>query len=137
MTKQKTLIACSAMAISAIALLTGPALAQAEECGQFAFDGLTVLNQDNGYRLEFDAVGPTVDAPVTSFNNRQAVADRGVVRGSITGREVGFTVFWDSGAIGDYSGSVNSNGKARGDTSSPNTGGSASWNFRTKLVCVS
>ena len=142
MTKQRTLYA-SATAIGAIGLFVCPAPAQAlpmvplaPECGQYAFTGLTVLNQSNGYRLEFHATGPTVDAPVTSFNNRQAVAGRGNVHGGIRGREVTFTVLWDNGVTGEYSGSVNSNGKARGDTSSPNAGGSASWNFRTKLECA-
>jgi hypothetical protein len=145
MTKQKTLFAASATAISAIALLTCPALAQAfpmiplaPPCEQYAFSGLNILNQANGYRLEFNAEGQTVNAPVTSFNNRQAVAGRGSVQGSINGREVQFTVTWDNGTIGDYSGSVNNNGKARGDTTSPNDGSplTVPWNFATKLECA-
>ena len=79
---------------------------------------MTKLNQDNVYRLEFNADGPTVDAPVTSFNNRQAVAGRGQLTGAITGREVSFSVIWDNGVVGDYSGSVNDTGKVRGHSSS-------------------
>jgi hypothetical protein len=143
MTKQRTLFAASATAMSAFAFLTFPAVGQAlpmvplaPECEQYVFTGLNILNQSNGYRREFNADGPTVDAPVTSFNNRQAVAGRGQLTGGITGREVSFSVIWDNGVTGDYSGSVSSSGKARGDTSSPNAGGSASWNFKNRLNCA-
>ncbi|HEX2284329.1 MAG TPA: hypothetical protein VHI10_05780 [Mycobacterium sp.] len=141
MTKHKTLVAASATAISAIALFTSPALAQAlpmnplaPPCGQYKFSGLTILNQSNGYRLEFAANGTTVNAPVTSYNNRQAVAGRGTVSGSINAREVVFTVAWDNRTFGDYSGSVNDSGKAKGETHG--AGGSATWNFKNRLECL-
>ena len=70
---------------------------------------------------------------MTALNNRQAVANHGGITGSINGREVNFRVIWDDGVVGDYSGSVNDKGKARGSTSGG--GGSATWNFKNPLAC--
>jgi hypothetical protein len=125
-----------ALAASTVAV-AAPAQAA---CGQFAFDGFTALNQSNGYRLEWNATGPSVNAPVTAFNNHQAIAGRGTISGAISGRAVDFNVLWDSGGGGHYTGAVDDSGKARGDTvaGTPDANGdvsSASWNIRDNLVC--
>lgn len=110
-------------------LLASPA--QAAPCQQFTFNGLQILNQDNGYRVEFVANGTTIDnAPTTQFNNQQAAVDRGVATGEIFNREVTIRIVWDKGSVGNYSGSVDDRGKARGTT------GPATWNIKNYLACA-
>lgn len=126
------MLAASLAAAGSLAVFAAP-VAQAA-CGQYKFSGLTVLNQDNGYRLEWNAQGTSANGRVTAFNNRQAVANRGNVEGNINGREVFFRVFWDNGSVGTYSGAIHDNGKARGETTGD--GGRALWNFKGPMASL-
>jgi len=121
-------IALATALVAAPLALAAPAQAA---CAQYSFGGFVIMNQDNGYRVEFPANGTHVqDAPAAVFNNRQAVVDHGVVTGDIFNREVNFRITWDKGTIGDYFGAVDDRGKARG------TSGPATWNFKDLLPCA-
>lgn len=102
-------------------------------CDQFAFGGFVIMNQNNGYRVEFPGGGTHIqDSPAIVFNNRQAVVNHGSATGDITNRAINFRIIWDNGTVGNYSGSVTGldNGKARG------TSGDATWNFKDDLPCA-
>ncbi len=104
-------------------------------CAQFGFPGFTQVNQSNGYRIEFNATEASFsDVGVTAFNNQQAVVNQGTVAGNVDGHGVIFNVRWDNGTGGEYTGSINDSGKARGQTSGG--GGSANWNARQKFICL-
>ena len=77
---------------------------------------------------------------MTAFNNHQSAVLHGTISGGIAGREVNLSVLWGGGGHGggEYSGSVNDQGMARGDTHEVGmpTNGSATWNIRDALVCA-
>jgi hypothetical protein len=129
--------------LAVVPLLLSPLLlappAQAEECDQYMFPSLVVINQSNGYRIEFSGDGGPLKnvvtgERVTAFNNQQAVANTGAVSGNIDNRAVFLTVTWDNGTVGQYTGSVDNKRIARGQTSGG--GGSANWNMRSRVPCL-
>ena len=101
-------------------------------CAQYHWGEFVIMNQNNGYRVEFPgAFGTHIDnAPAMVFNNRQAVVNHGTATGDITHRAINFRIVWDNNTVGVYSGSVQDNNKARG------TSGDATWNFKKALPCA-
>ena len=71
MTKQKMLAATLA-AVGSLALLAGPVAQAAPGCAQYHWGEFVIMNQNNGYRVEFPgAFGTHIDnAPAMVFNNR-------------------------------------------------------------------
>ena len=128
----------AAAAIAVAALVAGPAPESAAAC-KYEFPGTFVLNQDNGFRVEFPATGRSINATATSYNNRQEVANTGTALGSIQGdKEVQFSITWSGGDQGVYNGEIGENGKVWGQTwQSRNLEfPEAVWNSVTLLTCV-
>jgi hypothetical protein len=142
-TKQKTLIAGSAAAISAIGLLTGPAIAQALPMIPLApacsFNGNYVLNQSNGFRVEFPWNGTSPSGTAIAYGNDQKPALTGPVSGGIASdNSVNFVIDWSGPAQGQYtSGPIDSRGLVSGttrDLGAPSS--TANWESVTPLTCI-
>jgi hypothetical protein len=88
-TKQKALLATSATAISAIGLVISPSPAQALPMIPLApvcsFNGTYILNQSNGFRVEFPWNG-TPSGTAIAYGNNQKPANTGPVSGGVTGK---------------------------------------------------
>jgi hypothetical protein len=127
-TSASLLAATSLLALSAHALADPP-------FAQWSFaDGETTLEQDNGWMLHFTSPGPNARgrADATNVNGYMV----GTVKGQITGYQVDFTVNWDGGSVGKYTGSVDANGFASGVTyDAKHPGSSSPWHSTGPLVC--
>jgi hypothetical protein len=141
--KQKTLIAGSAAAISAIGLLTGPAIAQALPMIPLApacsFNGNYVLNQSNGFRVEFPWNGTSPSGTAIAYGNDQKPALTGPVSGGIASdNTVNFVIDWGGPSQGQYtSGPIDSRGLVSGttrDLGAPSS--TANWESVTPLTCI-
>jgi hypothetical protein len=106
--KRTALVVAAATAMGTIGLVAGPAPAQAA-CAQWGFDGKFVARHGNLF-VHFVSEGANV---VGRANSAHEV---GNVSGDIKGRNMNFTVQWDGGAKGIYTGSVGDDGIARGST---------------------
>jgi hypothetical protein len=108
------------------------------DCNGYQFlDGNFVLNQSNGFRVEFPAHAQAfANETATANNNRQAVANTGSVGGFIEGNTVEFNIIWKGGAVGDYRGTVRDNLTVSGSTEDRTTGATASWESVTPLICT-
>src|ERR1700754_2677554 len=147
-TNQKTMVAGSAAAISAIGLLMGPAIAQALPMVPLAptcsFNGTYGLNQSNGYRVEFPWHGATPSGTAIAYGNDQKPKLTGPVDGGVTpANEVAVTIDWAGDPKGQYSGTLDPGGNVRGGFTQdlgplPFGDGSttASWESVTPLKCV-
>lgn len=139
------MVAGSAAAVSAIGLLTGPAIAQALPMFPLAptcsFNGTYVLNQSNGFRVEFPWNGAAPSGTAIAYGSDQQPKLTGPVIGGITSaNEVAVTIDWaNSPAHGQYVGKLDAGGNVRGgfnqDIGSPG-GGTASWDSVTPMKCV-
>ncbi len=141
-TKQKTMVAGSAAAISAIGLLTGPAIAQALPMIPLApvcsFNGTYVLNQSNGFRVEFPWNGASPSGTAIAYGNDQQPKLTGPVTGGITsaneiavlidGRAILMGNTWEPRSGGNVRGGFNQDLGASGNT--------ATWDSVTPLTCV-
>jgi hypothetical protein len=130
-------VGVAAAAISATGMLAVPAPGHAApgDC-KYEFPGSFVLNQSNGFRVEFPATGTFASGTATSFNNSQAVADTGQVSGAINGTDVGLTIDWGGNVVGMYNGTVREGGTVAGQTSQAGTNNSATWESVTALKCI-
>jgi hypothetical protein len=143
-TTKKTIIAGSTAAISAIGLLTAPAIAQALPMIPLAptcsFNGTYVLNQSNGFRVEFPWNGSAPSGTAIAYGNDQQAKLTGPVNGGITSaNEVAVTIDWaNTPSYGQYVGKLDAGGNVRGgfnqDVGVP--GNTASWDSVTPLKCV-
>lgn len=143
-TTQKTLLATSATAMSAVGFLLLPVPAQAvpmlplaPACTQYGFIGDFALRQTNGFRVEFSAKGPSAGGRAQAFNSSGTVAMNGNVSGGITGRHLDFTIRWDNGPRGHYTGDVGEFDFAHGTSvDEANPGSSAGWDSTVPLGCL-
>lgn len=143
-TKQNRMVAGSAAAVSAIGLLAGPAIAQALPMFPLAptcsFNGTYVLNQSNGFRVEFPWNGAAPSGTAIAYGNDQQVKLTGPVNGGITSaNEVAVTIDWaNTPSYGQYVGKLDAGGNVRGgfnqDVGAP--GNTATWDSVTPLKCV-
>ena len=140
---QKTLVVGSAAAIIGIGLLTGAAPAQALPMFPLApacsFNGTYVLNQSNGFRVEFPWNGATPSGTAIAYGNDQKPALTGPVTGGVTSaNEVAVTIDWAGPSHGQYVGALDAGGNVRGgftqDLGAP--GSTATWDSVTPLKCV-
>ena len=134
-TKQQTLCAASATAISVAALLMSPAVAHAYPCSQWAFSGATTLKQSNGWRLFFDSTSPRALGAAEAVSKGGHM--KGTVDGAITGKDVRLVVRWTSGPIGHYDGQINPDGYMNGITyDATNPSSTATWSSDQRLSCL-
>ena len=116
----------------------------APACKDYTFPGDTaasspttpfVLTQSNGYRVEFPTTGSAnVGTRATATGGSQMF---GHVSGGVTGRHVDFTIEWDNGPRGHYTGDIDECGFARGfavDEANPES--RASWESTVPFKCV-
>jgi hypothetical protein len=146
--KHTTPVLSSAAAISAISLLITPVCAHAVPpvplepgCMQYEFVGRYELGQHNLYNVAFNAQGQTVDSRAWAQGPGSDQGDNlyGNVSGGIQGRKIDFTIHWDEGPIGHYTGDINDDGTVHNgwteDETNPGT--PASWTSGTRLGCAS
>jgi hypothetical protein len=133
----------AATAISAVGLLVVPAPAQALPMIPLApvcsFNGTYVLNQSNGFRVEFPWNGTSPSGTAISYGNDQKPAGTGPVSGGISSaNEVAVIIDWAGPSQGQYVGKLDSLGNVRGgstqDIGVP--GNTAAWDSVTPLNCV-
>ena len=137
-TKQKTLIAASAAAISAIGLLTVPAPAQAAPaCDVYGFAGNVTIREDygDGFRdVSFSANGSTAGGPATTKDSK-GFTSTGTISGGIieNGPRINLTFFEKAGAIDGY----NYTGVIReGDLIATGEQGDVPWSTLAPLACL-
>lgn len=142
-TKQKTLFATSATAISGIGLLISPSPAQAHPMIPLApvscsFNGTYVLNQNNGFRVEFPWFGTSPSGTAVAYGSNQRPAGTGPVSGGITGNQVEFIIDWAGPSQGQYVGKLDPYGNVRGGSTQDlgQPGSTATWDSVTPLDCT-
>jgi hypothetical protein len=152
-TKQKTLVAASAAAISTIGLLTCPALAQAEPmfplapaCDNYELGNsgaLLQLNQSDGVVVQLPTSGPSLQnagpGRVMYLIPGRTEGTFGNAYGGIQGRNINFTVKWDQGPgaghTNTYTGRVGDDGFATGTTTSTDRA-TSNWRSTWGHNCV-
>src|SRR4051812_7619767 len=104
----------AAAAICAIGFLTNPAPAQAvpmlplaPACTAYQFNGDEEfqLTQTNGWNVHFTSGGSIATGRAGAFKAGEGEMN-GVISGGITGRHLDFTIRWDNGPRGHYTGDV-------------------------------
>jgi|GraSoiStandDraft_5_1057265.scaffolds.fasta_scaffold77850_2 hypothetical protein len=134
----------AATALSAAALQLAPAPAGARPpvplspgCGQYQFIGDYSLHQSNGFTVQFSSTGPGAGGSATALDSSGKTALTGTVSGSITGTHMDFTIRWDSGPRGHYTGDIGADGFAHGNTNDEaHPGSKASWDANVPLGCA-
>lgn len=112
-TRSKKVVAGSAAAISAIGLLSVPAIANA--AATCTFNGTYALKQSNGFRVEVPWKGRSPAGPAIAFGTTKEVLT-GPVTGGITsaGNDIAFVVDWNGPPMGQYVGTFDASGHVRG-----------------------
>jgi hypothetical protein len=133
----------AATVLSAAGFLVSPTPAQASPkfplapaCNQFGFAGSFSLRQDNGYGVGFSARGTTVAGPAGADGDS---GDKlvGRVTGGIKGRQIDFTIRWNGGASGHYTGDIADDGSVlRGVTIDQSNANSEFWTANYPLRCM-
>lgn len=134
-------VIAAATAICAVGFLTVPAPAQAvpmlplaPACTAYQFNGDFVLDQSNGAHVDFNSTGPVASGIAFVRGSSEMVGD---VRGGIQGRNVDFTIQWDEGPRGHYTGTVGEDGLVFGRTVDMNNLESrATWRSTSPLQCI-
>jgi hypothetical protein len=113
----------AATAISAVGLLmiptparAGPMLPLAPPCSQFGFTGGFSIRQANGFQVFFSSTGPVAAGKAVAVGADNVTKLAGPVSGGIKGRNVDFTIRWDGGGSGIYTGTVGDDGLVHGNT---------------------
>jgi hypothetical protein len=126
----------AATAIGAVGFFTVPAPAQAAPpCDKYGFAlGLDLL-QSNGFSV---SVSPDAKNTSAATGTASSANNNGTVSGGVNGRSVDFTIHWNGGAQGHYTGTVSDDGNVHGgatvDVANPGSG--ASWDSTTPFVCL-
>lgn len=108
----------------------------APPCSQYGFTGNFSLRQSNGYVVRFKSTGQVAGGQAFATGDSGDKL-QGPVSGGVQGRDVDFTIRWNSGARGRYFGVVDNDGFAHGDTAdeASNTSPSALWDSTVPLGC--
>jgi serine/threonine-protein kinase len=107
----------------------------ASACADFKFNGGFALDQSNRYRVDFTSTGQAASGRATATNGSNTLA--GNVSGGVTGSHVNFTIQWDSGPRGRYTGEIDPDGFARGTNfDEANPGITGTWNSTTPFACA-
>jgi hypothetical protein len=142
----------AATAITAAGLLTlsppaqaHPMLPLAPPCGRYDFPAAFTLKQSNGDTVQLHGNNQDATGPAVATGGTYGALHASEVAGGITFAEVtdgyprtNFDILWDSGAIGRYTGRVDSNGFAHGDTYDATAPDAhiAHWDATVPLVCT-
>jgi hypothetical protein len=139
--------AVAATAITAAGFLTvspparaHPMLPLAPACNQWGLNGVFSLQQSNGDTVRFTMNGPVASGTAHATGGLNGPL-QGPVSGGIQGDKLDFKVTWGANSVGDYTGSVGSDGFAHGDTSDEwqpigdGPGSYAHWDSTVPLVC--
>lgn len=111
--------AASASAITALGLLAGPPLAQAEpDCTQFGYNGGIVIKEDSGWSVVIPFTGQAAGGTVTAVDAR-GQSKQGNVSGSVSGRNINVTATYNGGGSQRYVGDIGNDGIGRGITQNP------------------
>jgi hypothetical protein len=133
----KVLFFGAATMIGATGFLVIPTAAKADPaCDQYGFAGSFSLRQDNGYGVGFSARGTTVAGPAAADGNS---GDRmeGNVKGGIKGRRIDFTIRWNGGGSGHYTGDIADDGSVlRGVSIDQSNANSTYWTANYPLKCI-
>jgi hypothetical protein len=88
--------------------------------------------------VQFSSTGTGVGGSAVALDSSGNKALSGNVSGSINGTNVDFTIRWDSGPQGHYTGTVGADGFAHGTTNDEaHPGSSAKWDGTVPLGCAS
>jgi hypothetical protein len=144
--------AVAATAITAVGFLTvsppaqaHPMLPVAPPCGRYDFPAVFTLEQSNGDTVQLHGNYQDATGPAVATGGTYGALHASEVAGGITFAEVvdgyprtNFDILWDSGAIGRYTGRVDSNGFAHGDTYDATAPDAhiAHWDATVPLVCT-
>ncbi len=137
-------LCAAATAISAVGFLTVPAPAHAypilplaPACDSYGFNpgGNYGIRADNGWAVDISGNGPTAAGDANAHGDSGATM-HGSVSGGVNGRSVDFTINWDSGPRGHYTGVVDEDGFASGTSTDLTNGNSAGWHATGRLVCL-
>jgi hypothetical protein len=134
----------AAMVLVASVLVSAPALARARPpaplapvCDRYQFIGDYSLRQANGFIVQFRSTGPSASGRASALDSSGKTAMTGTVSGGINGTTVDFTIRWDSGPRGHYTGEINGDGFARGTTvDEANHGPITNWGATVPLGCA-
>jgi hypothetical protein len=134
----------AATALGAAVLLPGLALAGARppaplspSCDQFQFTGNYSLHQSNGFTVQFTSTGTSAGGGAKALDSSGKTALTGTVSGGISRTHIDFTIRWDSGPRGHYTGNINADGIASGSTEDEaHPGSRADWNATVPLGCA-
>jgi hypothetical protein len=138
-------VVAAATAITAIGLLTVSSPAQAHPmlpldppCSQYGFDGVFTLQQSNGAVVRFNSSGPVASGTAVATVGADNLT--GPVTGGVQGRNVDFTINWNTTVFeresrGHYTGSVGNDGFAHGNTVDEKGTAAAFWDSTVPLVC--
>ena len=84
-----------------------------------------------------DRMGYRLEGPVIKHLHGHNIVSDGTVSGSITGTHMDFTIRWDSGPRGHYTGDIGADGFAHGNTNDEaHPGSKASWDANVPLGCA-
>src|SRR5258705_2571978 len=142
--KNKSPFIAAAVTVTSLGFPTVPAPAHAcpmsplaPACAQYIFIGDYALKQGNGARVEFTSNGPAATGRAHATGTGGGGGEMyGNVSGGIRGDSVDFTIRWDSGPRGHYTGGVPENGFAYGFTiDEANPDSSATWDATVPLGC--
>jgi hypothetical protein len=91
--------------------------------------------QSNGFSV---SLSPDAKNTSAATGTASSANNNGTVSGGVNGRNVDFTIHWNGGAQGHYTGTVSDDGNVHGgatvDVANPGSG--ASWDSTTPLVCL-
>ena len=147
---ERTLLVAAATAIGAVGLgliaMPVPALAtpippQFTACDQFGFDGHFGFQQSNSWSVNFTSYGPqasgSASAVIGLFGTGPNPSLDGTVAGGIQGRNVDFTITWNNGSMGRYTGVVDDDWFVVGGTvDEANPSSKATFRSTTPLACT-
>ena len=133
----------AATALIALGFLMASAPAQADPmlplappCEQYGFPGGLTLEQAGGWRVELTSSGPFADGTAVATKQGQPTM-HGSVSGGIRGRHADFTIQWDTGPRGRYTGDIDQSGFAHGtgfDEVNPSS--TTTWDSTTPFECA-
>jgi hypothetical protein len=91
----------------------------------------------NGSTVQFRSTGRSASGSATALDSSGKTALTGTVSGGINRTHIDFTIRWDSGPRGHYTGNINADGFASGTTNDEaNPGPSTNWGGRVPLGCA-
>jgi hypothetical protein len=137
----KSQLFAAAATIGAMGLfLTIPTPAQAAPaCAQYGVAGGVTLTQSNGWNVSFNSPGPIFSGPANAVNpttKAKLNAMQGTVSGGFTsGSHADFTITWNQGPVGHYTGDVAADGILRGNGVDEKTPSSTATYQSSPLRC--